>query len=139
MDNLLYNLSKFAGLQVSQDMRPSQLAHHAPQSHQPQQPQLSLDELVSAVITDPNFTAGLAAAISSIIGRAHPNNNNKIDNNNNKINDNNNDNNNNKINNSNSNNTTTNINFSSHPSSEELIQRIETIETTKKVTTTIYR
>lgn len=77
----LYNQSKFAGLQLSQDMGPSQLAHHAPHqpSHQPQQPQPSLADTVSAataaITADPNFTAALAAAISSIISGAHPNNN----------------------------------------------------------------
>jgi hypothetical protein len=77
----LYNQSKFAGLQLSQDMGPSQLAHHAPhqQSHQPQQQQPSLADTVSAataaITADPNFTAALAAAISSIISGGHPNNN----------------------------------------------------------------
>lgn len=77
----LYNQSKFAGLQLSQDMGPSQLAHHAShqQSHQPQQQQPSLADTVSAataaITADPNFTAALAAAISSIISGAHPNNN----------------------------------------------------------------
>jgi len=76
----LYNQSKFAGLQLSQDMGPSQLAHHAPhqQSHQPQQQQPSLADTVSAataaITADPNFTAALAAAISSIISGGHPNN-----------------------------------------------------------------
>lgn len=85
----LYNQSKFAGLQLSQDMGPSQLAHHAsshPPLQQPQQQQQpSLADTVSAataaITADPNFTAALAAAISSIISGAHPNNNTNTSNN----------------------------------------------------------
>jgi hypothetical protein len=75
----LYNQSKFAGLQLSQDMGPPQLAHQPPhQPQQPQQPSLadSVSAATAAITADPNFTAALAAAISSIISGAHPNNNN---------------------------------------------------------------
>lgn len=82
----LYNQSKFSGLQLStgQDMSSSnsQLGHvqvQAPavQLHQTQQANLadSLSAATAAITADPNFTAALAAAISSIIGGAHPNNN----------------------------------------------------------------
>nr|POE95029.1 wrky transcription factor 6 [Quercus suber] len=69
----LYNQSKFSGLQLSQEMGHAQLGHQAPQPplHQTQQQQPSLADTVSAataaITADPNFTAALAAAISSII------------------------------------------------------------------------
>ncbi|RDY01534.1 WRKY transcription factor 6, partial [Mucuna pruriens] len=73
----LYNQSKFSGLQMSQDGDTSQL------SNQTQRPPPHLADTVSAAIAaDPNFTAALAAAITSIIGGAQPNNNNTINNNN---------------------------------------------------------
>ncbi|KAK4492808.1 hypothetical protein RD792_000133 [Penstemon davidsonii] len=57
----LYNQSKFSGLQMSQDM------------HQGQNSQLS--DTVNALATNPNFTAALAAAITSLIGGgSSPNN-----------------------------------------------------------------
>lgn len=71
----LYNQSKFSGLQLSQDM---ESAHQAPPTLQQPQP-ASLADTVSAataaITADPNFTAALAAAITSIIGggAAHPN------------------------------------------------------------------
>ncbi|XP_062088305.1 probable WRKY transcription factor 31 isoform X1 [Humulus lupulus] len=76
----LYNQSKFSGLQLSgQDMATVSSAAqlHAHQTH----PQASLADSVSAataaITADPNFTAALAAAISSIIGNgANQNNNN---------------------------------------------------------------
>ncbi|KAI9123383.1 hypothetical protein K1719_004683 [Acacia pycnantha] len=74
----LYNQSKFSGLHLSQDMgssssSSSQLANQPPRPVQPNQPppMSSLAETVSAataaITVDPNFTAALAAAISSII------------------------------------------------------------------------
>lgn len=56
----------------------SQLGHQvaAVQLHQTQQANLadSVSAATAAITADPNFTAALAAAISSIIGGAHPNN-----------------------------------------------------------------
>ncbi|CAL0301144.1 unnamed protein product [Lupinus luteus] len=89
----LYNQSKFSGLQFSQDHQvgSSQVPPVAPRPNlqqQPSQQQPSLADTVSAataaITADPNFTAMLAAAISSIIGGAQANNNN--DNNNSNIN-----------------------------------------------------
>ncbi|KAG2688358.1 hypothetical protein I3843_09G093500 [Carya illinoinensis] len=92
----LYNQSKFAGLQLSQEMGASQLSHAQNQAAVPQLPTLhqtqppSLADTVSAataaITADPNFTAALAAAISSIIGGAHPNNNAATNNNSNSAN-----------------------------------------------------
>ncbi|CAJ1956288.1 unnamed protein product [Sphenostylis stenocarpa] len=69
----LYNQSKFSGLQTSQDADPSQ------SSNQSQRPPPHLADTVSAataaIAADPNFTAALAAAITSIIGGSNPNNN----------------------------------------------------------------
>ncbi|KAK4491930.1 hypothetical protein RD792_002712 [Penstemon davidsonii] len=69
----LYNQSKFSGLQMSQDFNEASQS----QPHQPQ-PLFSdtLSAATAAITADPNFTAALAAAISSIIGGSHPNNNN---------------------------------------------------------------
>ncbi|MCD7459168.1 Transcription factor [Datura stramonium] len=61
----LYNQSKFSGLQVSQEN-----IHHPSISHD------TLSAATAAITNDPNFTAVLAAAISSIIGGSHPNNGN---------------------------------------------------------------
>lgn len=81
----LYNQSKFSGLQMSQDMEAAQLpTHHQPSSQQQSQ-QNSLAETVSAataaITADPNFTAALAAAITSIIGGAQPQPNSSTNNN----------------------------------------------------------
>ncbi|GKV02001.1 hypothetical protein SLEP1_g14496 [Rubroshorea leprosula] len=82
----LYNQSKFSGLQLSQDIGSSQLTHQAPpaQLHQPQPPTLAdtVSAATAAITADPNFTAALAAAISSIIGGAHPSNSNTSNTNN---------------------------------------------------------
>ncbi|KAF5746087.1 WRKY family transcription factor [Tripterygium wilfordii] len=67
----LYNQSKFSGLQMSQDM------DHPAQLQPPAMHQATFADTVSAataaITADPNFTAALAAAITSIIGGAHPN------------------------------------------------------------------
>ncbi|KAL2496878.1 WRKY transcription factor 6 [Forsythia ovata] len=70
----LYNQSKFSGLQMSQDMEGGhQTAPSLPASmHHGQQNQLA--ETMNALAADPNFTAALAAAITSLIGNSHPNN-----------------------------------------------------------------
>ncbi|KAK7412683.1 hypothetical protein VNO78_04234 [Psophocarpus tetragonolobus] len=82
----LYNQSKFSGLQLSQEVGSSQLAPQAPRPPLQPSQQPSLADTVSAAATaitaDPNFTAVLAAAISSIIGGAHNANNNNNTNNN---------------------------------------------------------
>ncbi|KAI3456480.1 hypothetical protein Pfo_013143 [Paulownia fortunei] len=90
----LYNQSKFSGLQMSQDINDAvqlqgQSSQH-PQVHQQQAHPLFADTLsaaTAAITADPNFTAALAAAISSIIGGTHPNNtNNSTPNNNSNVN-----------------------------------------------------
>ncbi|XP_039016360.1 probable WRKY transcription factor 31 [Hibiscus syriacus] len=73
---VLYNQSQFSGLQLSQDVSSSQL----------QQPQLADNVCAAATVAianDPSFTAALAAAITSIIGGAHPNSSSKASNSNN--------------------------------------------------------
>ncbi|XP_022771770.1 probable WRKY transcription factor 31 [Durio zibethinus] len=69
----LYNQSKFSGLQMSQDVERPQLGH---QLQQGQQNSLAdtVNAATAAIAADPNFTAALAAAITSIIGSSHPNN-----------------------------------------------------------------
>ncbi|KAG8387038.1 hypothetical protein BUALT_Bualt03G0211500 [Buddleja alternifolia] len=78
----LYNQSKFSGLQMSQDMDQGnqQLSTQFPPMNQGQHSQLS--DSVNALATDPNFTAALAAAITSIIGGPCTNNGNNSSNNN---------------------------------------------------------
>lgn len=63
----LYNQSKFSGLQLSQDLEgqqhPSTMSSSMnPSNHNP------LADTVNALTNDPNFTAALAAAITSLIG-----------------------------------------------------------------------
>ncbi|KAK4484846.1 hypothetical protein RD792_007446 [Penstemon davidsonii] len=60
----LCNQSKFSGLQMSHDMDQG-----LPPMHQGQ-----LSDTVNALAKDPNFTAALAAAISSLIGGSYSNN-----------------------------------------------------------------
>ncbi|MED6182633.1 WRKY transcription factor 42, variant 2 [Stylosanthes scabra] len=62
---LYNNQSKFSGLQLSQDADPSS----------------SVSAATAAIAADPNFTAALAAAITSIIGGAQHQNNNANTNN----------------------------------------------------------
>ncbi|KAL5797906.1 hypothetical protein ACOSQ2_002726 [Xanthoceras sorbifolium] len=71
----LYNQSKFSGLQMSQDMDPAQLGHHhqSQAMHQNNSLADSVSAATAAIAADPNFTAALAAAITSIMGGAHPN------------------------------------------------------------------
>ncbi|KAG2712184.1 hypothetical protein I3760_04G112900 [Carya illinoinensis] len=72
----LHNQSRFSGLQMSgQDMDPSQLGHLQPHALElmnqvGQQNSLSdsLSAATAAIAADPNFTAALVAAITSIIG-----------------------------------------------------------------------
>nr|AFK43790.1 unknown [Lotus japonicus] len=81
----LYNQSKFSGLQLSSQQEVG--SSHQLASQQPPQQQPSLADTVSAataaITADPNFTAVLAAAISSIIGGFHANSNGSHNNNNN--------------------------------------------------------
>ncbi|XP_031395501.1 probable WRKY transcription factor 31 isoform X2 [Punica granatum] len=69
-ETLIYNnQSQFSGLQLMSD-------HHQAQPSQPVPPVAAdtvLSAATAAIAADPNFTAALAAAISSIIGGAHPN------------------------------------------------------------------
>ncbi|XP_073118587.1 probable WRKY transcription factor 31 [Henckelia pumila] len=84
---VLYNQSKFSGLQMSRDhineataqLTGSTSQHPQLQLQHPQQQQPSFADTLSAataaITTDPNFMASLAAAITSIMGGSHPPNN----------------------------------------------------------------
>lgn len=81
----LYNQSKFSGLQMSQDTEPNPMGHQSqPAMQQGQQNSLAdtVSAATAAIAADPNFTAALAAAITSIIGGAHQNNINNTSNSN---------------------------------------------------------
>lgn len=79
----IHNQSKFSGLHVSsQDVESNQSHQAPPQFHQSQSQSHSsfadtLSAATAAITADPNFTAALAAAISSIMGgsSSHQNNN----------------------------------------------------------------
>ncbi|XP_047955697.1 probable WRKY transcription factor 31 [Salvia hispanica] len=78
----LYNQSKFSGLQMPKS------ANEAPQLPAPAQPSFTdtVSAATAAITADPNFTAALAAAISSIMannGNHTPSSNNDNNNNNN--------------------------------------------------------
>jgi hypothetical protein len=65
----LYNQSKFSGLQLSQNMENGTTLNNQGQPN-------TLADTVTALTTDPNFAAVLAAAISNIIGGSSQKNNN---------------------------------------------------------------
>ncbi|KAL3521941.1 hypothetical protein ACH5RR_014775 [Cinchona calisaya] len=71
-----YNQSKFSGLQVSQDIQAIAAAAAAQQGQQHPSFADTLSAATAAITADPNFTAALASAISSIIGGSQPNNSN---------------------------------------------------------------
>jgi hypothetical protein len=74
----LYNQSKFSGLQMSPNV--GLTGQQAPPPPPPPM-QGSLADTVNALTTDPNFTAALAAAITSFIGGSSGSSNNGSDNN----------------------------------------------------------
>lgn len=70
----LYNQSKFSGLQLSQDLEGQQHPSPLPSSIHPSNHN-PLADTVNALTNDPNFTAALAAAITSLIGNPGQSNN----------------------------------------------------------------
>ncbi|KAK4794870.1 hypothetical protein SAY86_012864 [Trapa natans] len=71
LSQALHNKSIFSGLQTSEDMAPNaQLGHQAHPL-----PADTVSATTAAITADPNFTAALAAAISSIIGGSSHRNN----------------------------------------------------------------
>ncbi|XP_073313807.1 probable WRKY transcription factor 31 [Primulina huaijiensis] len=80
---VLYNQSKFSGLQMSREHineAAAQLTSSTSQHPQLHQPPLhpsfadTLSAATAAITTDPNFMASLAAAITSIMSGSHPHN-----------------------------------------------------------------
>ncbi|XWS30961.1 hypothetical protein CRYUN_Cryun23aG0036100 [Craigia yunnanensis] len=69
----LHNQSKFSGLQMSQDVEQPKLGHQLLQG-QTNSLADTVNAATAAIAADPNFTAALAAAITSIIGSSHPSN-----------------------------------------------------------------
>ncbi|XP_073281420.1 WRKY transcription factor 6-like isoform X2 [Primulina huaijiensis] len=78
LSQALYNQSKFAGLQISQDLEGTHQISSSLQVMQHQGQQTQLKESVNAIANDPNFTTALAAAISSIIGGPYQENGSNI-------------------------------------------------------------
>lgn len=85
----LFNQSKFSGTQMSQGSDGAQFSHPKPQSVQASSLADTVNAATAAITADPNFTAALAAAITSIIGAgsgggaaqtSNSNNNNNNDN-----------------------------------------------------------
>nr|QWQ79540.1 WRKY transcription factor protein 22 [Zanthoxylum armatum] len=78
-EQALFKQSKSSGLQMSQDMDPSELSNQSqlpsPAMHQGQHNSL-VDSVSAAIAADPNFTAALAEAITSIINGGAPQSNN---------------------------------------------------------------
>ncbi|XP_051136189.1 WRKY transcription factor 6-like [Andrographis paniculata] len=71
----VYNQSRFSGLHMSNDAGAApQMPGNSPQFHQPSSFAETLSAATAAITKDPNFTAALAAAISSIIGGGQANN-----------------------------------------------------------------
>ncbi|KAK6918843.1 WRKY domain [Dillenia turbinata] len=72
----LCNQSKFSGSQMSKDSDGAQSGHRPMHQGQPSSLADSVTAATAAITADPNFTAALAAAITSLIGSGggHPNN-----------------------------------------------------------------
>ncbi|RWV81922.1 hypothetical protein BHE74_00040232 [Ensete ventricosum] len=67
----LHNQSNFSGLQMPAGMEAAHLLHPKPHSALPSSLADSVSAATAAITADPNFTAALAAAISSIISGNH--------------------------------------------------------------------